>query len=142
MLLWRIVPSPDLTCSDGCYAQGIAGAVSKKLTPIIIEVTPVNKRIMRRRIRHSLGVISLVSVYALTDVSDLTMKDSFSAMLESVVDQCPRQDTLLILGDFSASPGTDRGDYETCVGPHGSGTMNQNSTKFLDLARSCGLGVA
>ena len=38
----------------------VAGAVSKKLIPMIIEVTSVNERIMRRRIRHSLGVISLV----------------------------------------------------------------------------------
>ena len=48
--------------SDGCHAKGVAGAVSNKLTPMIIEVTPVNERIMRRRIRHSLGVISLVSI--------------------------------------------------------------------------------
>ena len=36
----------------------------------------------------------------------------------------------------------DRDGYETCVGPHGSGTVNQNSTKFLDFARSHGLRVA
>ena len=47
------------------------------------------------------------------------MKDAFYAMLESVVDQYPRRDTLLVLGDFNAS-GTDRDGYETCVGPHGS----------------------
>ena len=29
-----------------------------------------------------------------------------------------------------------------CVGPHGSGTVNLNSTKFLDFARSHGLRVA
>ena len=29
-----------------------------------------------------------------------------------------------------------------CVGPHGSGTVNQNSTKFLDFARSHRLRVA
>ena len=46
------------------------------------------------------------------------------------------------MGDFNASPGTDRDDFETCVGPHGSGTVNQNSTKFLDFARSHGLRVA
>ena len=46
------------------------------------------------------------------------------------------------MGDFNASTGTDRDGYETCVGPHGSGTMNQNSTKFLDFARSHGLRVA
>ena len=95
---------------------------------------------MRRMIRHSLGVISLVSVNALTEVSDLTVKDALFGMLESVVDQCPRRDNLLVLGDFNASTGTDRDGYETCVGPHESGTANQNSTKFLDFARSHGFG--
>ena len=76
--------------SDGYYAQGIAVAVSNKLTPMIIEVTPVNERIMRQRIRHSLGVISLVSVYAPNEASDLTVKDTFYTTLESGVNQCPR----------------------------------------------------
>ena len=116
--------------------------MSNKLTPMIIEVTPVNERIVRRRIHHSFGVISMVSVYAPTEESDLTVNDAFSAMLESVLDQCPRRDTLLVLGDFNASTGTERDGYETRVGPHGSGTMNQNSTKFLDFARSHGLRVA
>ena len=106
--------------SDGYHAQGVAAAVSNKLALKIIEVTPVNERIMRLRICHSLGVVSLVSVYALTEASDLTMKDAFHATLESVVDQCPRRDTFLILGDFNASTGTDRDGYETCVCPHGS----------------------
>ena len=34
------------------------------------------------------------------------------------------------------------GYLEICVGPHGSGTVNRSSTKFLDFARSHGLGVA
>ena len=59
-----------------------------------------------------------------------------------LVDRCPRRDTLLVLGDVNASTGTHRDGYETCVGPHGSGTVNQNSTKYLDFARSHGLRVA
>ena len=89
-----------------------------------------------------MGIVSLVSVYASTEVSDLTMKDAFYATLESVVDQCPRRDTLLVLGDFIALTGTDMDGYEMCVGPNGSGTVNQNSTKFLYFARSHGLRVA
>ena len=54
----------------------------------------------------------------------------------------PSQDILLVLGDFNASTGTDRDGYETCVGPHGSETMNQNGIKFLDFGRSHGLRVA
>ena len=75
-----------------------------------------------------------------TEMRYRTMMDAFDATLESVVDHCPGQDTLLVLGDFNASSGTDRDGYETCFGPHGSGTVNQNSTKLLDIARSHGLG--
>ena len=39
--------------SYGYHSQGVAVAVSNKLTPMRIEVTPVNERIMRLRIRHS-----------------------------------------------------------------------------------------
>ena len=92
--------------SDGYHAQGIAVAVYNKLTPMLIEVTLVN--IMRLRIHHSLHVVSLVSIYAPTEASDLTVKDALYATLESVVDQCPRRDTLLVLGNFNASIGTDR----------------------------------
>ena len=129
-------------CSDSYNVQGVAVAVSNKLTPMIIEVAPDNERIMRLRIRHCLGDVSLVSVHAPTEASDLTMKDTFYAMLKSVVDQYSRQDTLLILGDFNASTGTDRDGYETRFGPRWSGNVNQNSTKFLDFARSHGLRVA
>ena len=84
----------------------------------------------------------MLSVYAPTEASDPTMKDTFYATLESVVDQCPRRDTLLVLGDFNASTGTDRDGYEKCVRPQGSGTVNQKSTKFLDFTRCHGLRVA
>ena len=110
--------------------------MTNKLTPMIMEVTPVNERIMRLRIRHSLGVISLISVFAPTEASDLTVKDAFYSTLKSVVDQCPRRDIRLVLGDFNASTVIDRDGYETCVGPHGSGTVNHNSTKFLDCKKS------
>ena len=128
--------------SDGYHSQGVAVAVSNMLIPMVIEVTLVNKRIVRLRIRHSLGVVSLFSLYAPTKASDLNMKDAFYAMLESVVDQCPRRDTLRVLGDFNASTETYRDGYETRVGPHGSGAVKQNSTKFFDFARSHGLKVA
>ena len=103
-----VTPTIGLVALMDIHAQGVAAAVSNKLTPMIIEVTPVNEYTFRRRIRHSLCVISLVSVYAPTEVSDLTVKDAFYTTLESVVDQCPRRDTLLVLGDFNASTGTER----------------------------------
>ena len=39
---------------------------------------------MRRRIHHSLDVVSLVSGYVPTEESDLTVKDAFYATLKSL----------------------------------------------------------
>ena len=41
----------------------LAVAVADRLVPPVTEVTPVNERILRLRIKHTLGVVSLVSVY-------------------------------------------------------------------------------
>ena len=81
----RVVPPTiDLvTLMVRSCTQRVAVAVSNKLTLMINEATPVNKRIMRLRICHSLGVISMVSIYAPTEVSDLTVKEVVSAALES-----------------------------------------------------------
>ena len=81
------------------------------------------------------------SVYAPTEVSDLTVKDIL-CHARVCNWSVPRRDTLLVLGDFNASTGTDRDGYETCLGPNGFATVNQNSTKFLDFTRSRGLRVA
>ena len=47
------------------------------------------------------------------------MKEAFYAMLQSVVDQCPRQDTLLVLGDFNAATGTERDVMRRVLVPMG-----------------------
>ena len=60
---------------DGYHSEGVAIAVSSRLISLLAEVTPVNERIMRLRLRHSLGVISVVSVYAPTEMSDAVDKD-------------------------------------------------------------------
>ena len=76
-------------CSDGDHAQGGPVPASNKLTPMKIELTPVNEGIMRLWIHHSLGIVSLVSVYAPNEANDLAVKNAFYAMLKPLVDQCP-----------------------------------------------------
>ena len=57
------------------------------------------------RITHTLGIISLISVYAPTVVSEFSVKEAFYAQLQMAVNQ---GDTLIILGDSSATTGTDK----------------------------------
>lgn len=58
------------------------------------------------------------------------------AKLDSKVDQCPPHDTLIVLDDFNAIASTEREGYELCVGPHGYGTKNVNSSLLLNSAIS------
>ena len=80
--LWQVV-THTIGLVTLYHDQRVAVAVSKKLISMIIDVTPVNERIMRQRIHHSMGVISLFSVYAPTEASDLTVKDTFYTALKS-----------------------------------------------------------
>ena len=86
--------------------------------------------------------MSLVAVYAPTEVCEADENEMFYAKLDTVLDQCPRRDTLIVLGNFNAATGTQRTGYELCVGPHGSGTTNTNSSLLLNFAKSRRLRIA
>ena len=130
--------------SDGKHLQGVAIAISSRLQPSVVEVAPVDERIMVMRLKHSFGFVSLIAVYAPTDVSKPEAKEMFYAKLASVVDSCPQRDIRLVLGDFNAVSGCDRAGYEMSVGPHGSGVDagSENSHLFRDFARSQRLRIA
>ena len=127
--------------SDGRHTEGVAVAISDRLVGMVEGVTSVDERMLMVRIRHSMGVISLLAVYATTEVRDATVSDSFYDRLDSVVERCPARDTLLVLGDFNATVGTDREGYRKCLGPHGAGTRSPNGTRLLDFAKSRGLRI-
>ena len=104
--------------SNGHHVKGVAIGVSpSRLQPSVVEVTPVDERIMQLRLKYSLGFMSVVAVYAPTEVCE-TEEEMFNANLDSVLDQCPCRDALIVLGDFNAVTGTEKAGYEICVGPH------------------------
>ncbi|KAG0710316.1 Craniofacial development protein 2 [Chionoecetes opilio] len=110
--------------SNGDHVQGLAIGISSKLQPTVVEVTLVDEHIMWVRMKHTLGFMSLVAVYAPTEVRKTEEKEMIYAKLDSVFDQCHPRDTLIVLGNINATTGTVRDGYELCVGPHGSSTRN------------------
>ncbi|KAG0715672.1 Craniofacial development protein 2 [Chionoecetes opilio] len=73
--------------SNSDHVRGVAIGISSKLQPSVVEVTPVDERIMRVRMKHTLGFMSLVAVYAPTEVRRTEEKEMFYAKLNSVLDQ-------------------------------------------------------
>ncbi|KAG0719096.1 Craniofacial development protein 2 [Chionoecetes opilio] len=113
----------------------VAIGISSKLQPSVVEVTPVDERIMRVRMKHTLGFMSLVAVYAPTEMRKTEEKEMFYAKLDSVLDQCPPRDTLIVLGDFNATTGNVRDGYELCVAPMAPVPKNTNSSLLLNFER-------
>ena len=112
--------------SKSAHLKGIAIGISSRPRLSVVEVTPVDEHIMCLRLKHTLVFMSCCSVhYAMLH----------NAKLDSVLDQCPRQDTLIVLADFNAITGIERAGYELCVGPHGSGTKNTNSSSSSEFCK-------
>ena len=66
----------------------------------------------------------------------------FVYLLRMLVDPCPKRHTLIVLGDFSATTGTDKDGYGSRIGPHGSGSNDECSFTLLKFARSQRLMIA
>ena len=52
------------------HINGVALSFSLRLQPSVVEVALVDERIMRLRLKHSLSFMSVVAVYASTEVCE------------------------------------------------------------------------
>ena len=77
--------------SNGARLKGVAISASSRLQPSVVEVIPFDERILRLRLKHTL--MTLVAVYAPTEMSGTVEKEMFYAKLDSDLVQCLRQDT-------------------------------------------------
>ncbi|XP_069979432.1 uncharacterized protein [Penaeus vannamei] len=88
--------------SDSHHFQGVAIAISGRIQNSVVEVTSVDERIMVLTLKLAFGFMSLIAVYALTDVCKLDVRELFYTKLASVAGSCPRRDFRIVLGDFNA----------------------------------------
>ena len=124
--------------SNAHHDKEIAIGISSRLKPF---VTPEYERILQIRLNHRLGFM-FVAVYAPIEMCETEEKEMFYVKVDSVLDQCPCCDALIVLGDFDAVTSIERAGCDLCVGPHGFGTRNNNSSSIQDLARSRRLIIA
>ena len=91
-----------------------------------------NDRLMSLRLplikgRH----ITIISAYAPTMTNPDDIKDKFYEDLDSLIKTIPKEDKLLILGDFNARVGTDYTTWEGIIGRNGVGKCNSNGLLLL-----------
>ena len=90
---------------DGHRQQGVGIVLSKTIKNSLISYSPISERIMTARVHTKHVNISIIVAYAPTNEKDDAVKESFYDQLSGVMDRLPRQDVILLGGDFNARVG-------------------------------------
>ena len=115
--------------------HGVGFAIKSSLLRVLPEnPVGISERLMTLRLplvknRHC----TLLSVYAPTLTSEEEIIESFYDQLSNTIRNVPRQDKLILLGDFNARVGTLHEIYEGIIGKHGVGKVNANGLRLLNL---------
>ena len=113
--------------------HGVGFAISNKLVQMVGPGSTKSERIMHMKLNTDLGTTNLLSAYAPTLTSSSDAKDAFYGQLEEAIKHIPKNEALILLGDFNARVGNDQGSWPNCLGHFGVGKCNENGQRLLEL---------
>ena len=114
---------------------GVGFAVKSRLVNQLSSLPKgINDRLMTLQLQlRGNKQATLISAYAPTMTNPEEVKDKFYEELESLINKVPKQDKLIILGDFNARVGTDHRTWDGIIGKHGIGKCNSNGLLLLRM---------
>ena len=102
----------------------------------------INDRIMTMRLPLKENrYVTLISVYAPTMTNPDENKELFYQQLDEVIRKVPKQDKMILLGDFNARVGTSSELWRGVIGQHGIGQENSNGKLLLTLCSQHKLSI-
>jgi len=115
--------------------SGVGFAIRNHIAKLLEQdPTPVNDRIMSMRIPLQGKVYAtILSIYAPTMTNPEENKEAFYSQLRTLMSQIPKEDKLIITGDFNARVGSEQDKWKGVIGPHGIGSCNSNGELLLAL---------
>ena len=120
---------------------GVGFAIKSDLVDKIERPSGISDRIMKLRIPLACGrFLSILSVYAPTLQASEEITLTFYQALRETITSIPKEEKLILLGDFNARVGT---DWETwdALGHFGIGKMNNTGLKLLELCTELNLVI-
>lgn len=100
---------------------------------IISEPICYSDRIMSVQIKQEKEETVFFSVYAPTLTDDILTIETFYQDLEKIIEKIPKSYGLIIAGDFNARVGTSNLQWRDVMGSHGTGSLNANGLRLLQL---------
>ncbi|PSN47766.1 Craniofacial development protein 2, partial [Blattella germanica] len=97
---------------DKAGQAGTGFLVNKKLKDHISGFIPINERLCKLRYRGKYNNVTLINSYAPTEEKNDDDKEKFYDDLQKTIDEVPKNDFVIILGDVNAKIVTNRnGEY-------------------------------
>ena len=120
---------------DKRHAEGVAIILSKYAQKSLRGWEPHGERIIMASFttRNKSINMTVVQIYAPTNDAADEDKDAFYCRLQKVIDELPRKDVNIIMGDANAKIGQVNIGYEGIMGQHGLGQMNENGERFANI---------
>ena len=135
-IFWKGKPAG--TRRDG----GVGFAIKTSLISQVEQPIGISDRIMMLRVPLSSGrYLSIISVYAPTLQASEEVLDSFYESLRQTIRSVPKEEKLILLGDFNARVGRESETWNA-LGPYGIGKMNSNGLRLLELCSMHNLAIA
>ena len=107
--------------------------LSKDAARAMINWKPVDERIIKARFDSRFVKLTLLRVYVPTNDAEEEVKDEFFEKLQTMVEETPRHDMLVITGDMNAKVGSDVEGCERVKGRHGVESRNENGERLCDF---------
>ena len=121
---------------------GVGFAVRNCLLSMIEPGSNSSERLLTLRLNTTAGPVTLVSVYAPTMSATSDTKDEFYENLAAIISSVPKNEQLVLLGDFNARVGADHNTWPSCLGQFGVGKFNENGQGLLELCTYHDLCIA
>ena len=110
--------------------EGVALALDPSASRALISWRPISERLLTATFKHRHGRLQVIACYAPTNSHiDANKNQTLTDLIASFA----RHDIVVVLGDLNATIGSDRRGYESVLGPHSSGSRNDNGERLLDL---------
>ncbi len=120
---------------DDIHREGVGIMMSQKAAQALMDWTPINERIITARFYSNHIKLTIIHAYAPTEDADEQDKDKFYEQLQEVLNSRKKHDMLIVTGDMNAKVGSDNKSYESVMGKHGEGNMNDNGERLCEICQ-------
>ncbi len=121
--------------NDSKHEHGVGFLVHKDIVNTVMGCRPVSDRLITLRLKATPFNITIIQVYVPTSSHSDDEVDSFYNKIQTLVDETPKKDILIITGDWNAKVGVDaQSDWKDVCGPYCNLETNERGIKLLEFA--------